>query len=165
MNETSAMTTATLSERDARDTAIARVTMASADWQSFARRALLTIACEREEFTTDDVWRLLHERGIPDPPEHRSMSGATGFGRSQGIIERTPVMRGAEHPATHNHAREQRVWRSLIVGEEPPEWPAPVRRAYCPECGASLSALEDTVSPRWVRGSCPTHGRQMARLT
>ena len=67
-------------ERDARDTAIARVTMASADWQPFARLALQTIACEREEFTTDDVWRLLHERGIPDPPEHRSMSGATGYG-------------------------------------------------------------------------------------
>ena len=152
-------------ERDARDTAIARVTMASADWQPFARLALQTIACEREEFTTDDVWRLLHERGIPDPRDNRSMTGAIGYGATHGLIEWTPLSRRTPHPATRNHMRPQTIWRSLIVGEEPPEWPAPVRRAYCPECGASLSALEDTVSPRWVRGSCPTHGRQMARLT
>ncbi len=153
-----------MTERQARDDAIVRAEMHAADWLVFARLAVRVLACEREEFTTDDVWRLLHEHGIPDPPEHRAMAGATRYGATGGLIERTPVMRGSEHPATHNHAREQRVWRSLIVGRKPPEWPARKQRARCPTCGADLSRLETTVSPRWVYGSCLTHGRLLVRV-
>ena len=153
-----------MTERLARDKAMARAESGEPEWVSFAKLAFHILACEREEFTTDDVWRMLHDHGIPDPREHRRMSAATSYGQKGGLAERTEATRSAELPATRNHAREQRVWRSLIVGREPPEWPAPRRRAHCPTCGTELSRLETTVSPRFVYGSCPAHGRLLVRL-
>ncbi len=153
-----------VSERQARDDAIVRAEIHAADWLVFARLAVQVLACEREEFTTDDVWRLLHEHGVPDPAEHRAMSGAVGRASRGGMIEWAPETRTTERPATHNHMRPQRVWRSLIVGRKPPEWPTPARRVRCPTCGADLSRVEVTVSPRWVHGTCLTHGRLLVRV-
>lgn len=83
---------------------------ASAEWKDAARAAIWWLACNRREFTTDDVWDLLQERGVPEPREPRALgplvfkalrSGAirdTGrMGRSQRrhatkitVYERTP---------------------------------------------------------------------------
>lgn len=109
-------------EQIARDQAIERVATASADWRSFAMRALRDACVANWEITSDDVWHVLADRGIPSPGEPRAMGPVMVDAVKKGWVSPTDRVRSSADPATRNHARPQRVYRSHIVGEAPSEW-------------------------------------------
>lgn len=112
-------------QRLARDESIAQAEQASAAWRSFAKRALRDVAVIQEDLTSDDVWRVLHHHKIQDPSEPRAMGPVMLAGVSDNWIAATGSIRIADDPASPNHKRPQRVYRSLVTGETAAEWPRP----------------------------------------
>lgn len=92
-------------------------TTAGDAWRDEAREALWVAASQREQITSDDVWRGLRDRGVPPPDEPRLMSAVMRVGRRDGIIADAGRMVVNAVPATHRHkGRAQRLYRSLIFG-------------------------------------------------
>jgi hypothetical protein len=118
----------------ARDEGIARAADHNADWRTFASLALRDVAVAQEDLTSDDVWRVLHQHKIPDPTEPRAMGPVMLAGVTDEWITVTGSIRIADDPATPNHKRPQRVYRSRIVGARPAAWPTvnPLRRDAIP---------------------------------
>ena len=91
----------------------------------WANLALFNAACQHEDLTADDVWTFLMGRHRPPAEPKRMVHVMTG-GAKAGWIVRTQNFHTARFPATHRHGgRAQRVWKSLIVGTAPAEWPKP----------------------------------------
>lgn len=90
-----------------RDEAMARAAEAAdADWVADAYHALETLAGRHWEdsgdglgFTTDDVWDLLAERGVPAPREPRALGTIVREAVREGLIRRT----GAYRPSRRRH--------------------------------------------------------------
>jgi hypothetical protein len=103
-------------QRVARDQGIERVEQHSVIWRSFARKALRDAAVDADDLTSDDVWHVLREHGIPSPVEPRAMGPVMLRGVRDGWIEATSEVRISDDPASPNHKRPQRVYRSLVPG-------------------------------------------------
>jgi hypothetical protein len=104
-------------QRVARAAAIAAVEQASIIWRGLARNALLEVALSEGDLTSDDVWRLLHEQGVPDPSEPRAMGPVMLAAVRDRWIAPTDRVRIADYPASPNHRRPQRVYLSMMDRE------------------------------------------------
>lgn len=94
-----------------RDEAIRRVdTAADPSWKEKALEAIHELALKHSSLIADDVWGLLGEA----PIEPRVMGPIMLSAQKKGWIEGTPDTR--EGTRGVNHARPQRVWRSLVYG-------------------------------------------------
>lgn len=103
--------------RIARDEALGRVDdHADERWMLAAENAIEHVAEQREQFTTDAVWHVLQQRGVPEPREKRAMGAAMQKAARRGRIERTNETKESVREACH--ARDIRVWRSLITKVE-----------------------------------------------
>lgn len=99
--------------RRRRDQAISQVDRnAEPGWKQRAQEAISRVALRKDEFTTDDVWALLDERGIEAPHEPRAMGAITRWASSKGIIRATDRYAMSARPECHG--RPIRVWQSLV---------------------------------------------------
>lgn len=99
--------------RAARDEAVDRVDRhADEAWKAAATDAIYLMATKRDEFTTDAVWWLLAHAGIGAPHEERALGALMQAAQRQGWIQRTERTHKSVRPECH--ARDLRVWRSLI---------------------------------------------------
>lgn len=99
--------------REARDEAIGRVDRhVEPNWKVAATGAVHTIARLRPEFTTDAVWGLLTAANVAPPHEERALGAIMRAAAREGWIEATDRTSKSVRPRCH--ARDLRVWRSLI---------------------------------------------------
>ena len=77
---------------------------ASEEWKAEAREAILILAGEIGEFTTDDVWELIEK-----PREPRALGPVMTRLANEGVIERTNVHRASNRPVCHRNPK--RVWK------------------------------------------------------
>jgi hypothetical protein len=143
------------------------------DWRPWAEIALYNAAVSGETLTSDEVWRMLQGKEIPPPDEPRAMGAVMIAGAKRGWVTKTEQFVVADNPATNrNHGRPSRVYRSLVYGADPVEWPntqAPklVPAIYhCPvtACDRDLVAAGPiSFAPNYVTGKCPKHGYQQVR--
>lgn len=61
----------------------------SQEWIDAARRAVWDLATNRRDFTTDDVWHLLEQRGVPAPREPRALGPVVFKALRSGAIRDT----------------------------------------------------------------------------
>jgi hypothetical protein len=104
--------------RKARDQAIDQV-QRSADqaWLARAMEVVCKLAAQKDEFTSDDVWRHLES-----PREPRALGAVMRDAMRERVILRTS--RTVESTRGINHRRSLRVWASLIRRpEQEPEAP------------------------------------------
>ena len=109
-------------QRTARDAAIARVEAHSPVWRSFAILALKDVAVTKRTLTSDDVWKMLRRRGVPEPVEPRAMGPVMLHGIHEEWLESTDQIRISDDSATANHNRPQRVYMSRIFGGKLTDW-------------------------------------------
>lgn len=103
-----------LTAMQARDEAIARADdHAEPAWKKAAAMAIRSMAVERDEITTDDVWEWLYEMAIEAPHEPRALGSMMLRASRDGLISTTDRVRQSRRPECH--ARPVRVWRSLVV--------------------------------------------------
>lgn len=96
----------------ARDAAIDRVSIGAEDgWVTAALEAVRAVAMSCDEFTTDEVWAVLDRAGTWAPREPRAMGAVLNTAARRGWIVATDRVRRSLRIV--NHARPQRVWRSL----------------------------------------------------
>lgn len=119
-----------MDQRVARDEAIRRVEDHSVIWRSFARLALRDAAVFDEYLTSDDVWHVLKMHHVPDPIEPRAMGPVMLAGVRDGWIVATDKVKISDDPASPNHNRPQRVYRSLIEGGRGSIWDDPGTREF-----------------------------------
>jgi len=81
----------------------------SEEWKAEALTKLFYVACERAQFTADDVW----DRGCAKPDEPRAMGPIFMRAKSLGWI--VPTENFAASRYTTQHARPIRVWKSLVI--------------------------------------------------
>lgn len=113
MNETPTLFDV-LAAIEARDEAINKAeNNANPHWKQAAEMAIRSIAVDRNEFTSDDVWLWLHDMAIEMPHEPRALGAMMVRASRQGLIKTTDRVRQSERPECH--ARPIRIWRSLIV--------------------------------------------------
>jgi len=102
----------------AAEEAIARVEANAADeWKAAALGAARCAAERLDLFTTDDVWKLLIDRGVAGPHEPRAMGPIMRQAVSLGFCEGTDGFKRSERVSCHT--RPLRVWKSLIFGKVP----------------------------------------------
>jgi len=98
----------------ARDEAIDRVEAnAHHDWLVQARQAVLWLAHNRDEFTTDDVWGLLSNTGV-GTHEPRALGAVMRWAARSGVVVKTD--RVVNSCRVECHARPVAVWRSASKG-------------------------------------------------
>lgn len=98
----------------ARDLAIEAVDFAAdPQWKKAAESAILHLAATRLEFTTDDVWEVLHELAIEQPREPRALGAAMRRAARNNLI--VPTDRVSQSLRPECHRRPVRVWRSLVA--------------------------------------------------
>jgi hypothetical protein len=119
-----------MDQRVARDEAIKRVEEHSVVWRSFARLALRDAAVFDEYLTSDDVWHVLKMHKIPEPIEPRAMGPVMLAGVRERWIVATDKVQISLDPASPNHNRPQRVYRSLVVGGRGATWDQPEARPF-----------------------------------
>lgn len=78
------------------------------EWKALARQAVLTVAKQRHEFCTDDIWR---ELGVK-PAEPRAMGAVMRHAARSGLCEKTNRVTDSAIPSCHR--RPVAVWRSLL---------------------------------------------------
>ncbi len=94
--------------REARDEAIEIVgDNADNGWMDSARGVIHKLARDMDEFTTDDMWRL-----IEPPREPRAAGAAMQMAHRLGYCEPTDRTRISARPMCH--ARPVRIWRSKL---------------------------------------------------
>jgi hypothetical protein len=91
---------------------------ASEEWKEAAIGAVRDVAKRMGLFTTDDVWRVLMDRGVTSPHEPRVMGAMMRNAVQLEICVATLDFRSSERVACHT--RPLRVWRSLLNGATPP---------------------------------------------
>ena len=183
-------TDARIRARAARDAAIAAVARGSGPWRAYAEMALWDAARREATLTSDDVWLILTDHGVPSPDEPRAMGPVMLAGVRYQWIEATDQFLVTETPATHrNHGRPQRIYRSLIVSEAALSWPArlsvenvvapavsvsPLRPAArteqsarpvdrCPKCGEAINVTYSAIAPSMGTGHCWRCGKVAIR--
>lgn len=91
-----------------REAALAQVSASTPqEWTEKARRAVWWLACNRPEFTADDVWMLLDEWEVPRPVEPRALGPILMRALRKGAIEDT----GRMTPSVRRHATKMTVYR------------------------------------------------------
>ena len=97
-----------------RDAAISRTTESNDRWLAEVASTIHVLALSADEFTTDDVWRLLELRGVKPPPgwDPRAMGAAMQRSGSEGLIR--PMERWIPTVRPVAHRSPKRVWRSLL---------------------------------------------------
>ncbi len=76
------------------------------------------MAIDAPDLTSDDVWRALKLRSIPEPVEPRAMGPVMLAAVREGWLEQTDRTRISPDPATQNHSRPQRIFRSAVLGRD-----------------------------------------------
>lgn len=87
---------------------------ANPDWYQEAEAAVMILVRKGEDFTTDDVWHLLHHTGLKTP-EPRAMGSIIRSFAKERFIRDAGYYRKSMRPECHR--RPLAVWR-------------PIRRAY-----------------------------------
>lgn len=99
--------------RARRDRAIDQVEVNSTpSWRTHAYRAICMVADRQDEFTTDDVWLVLHEMGVESPREPRALGAVMRRASHDGVISATNKIEQSARPVCH--AAPKRVWRSTV---------------------------------------------------
>ena len=94
----------------ARDEAIDRVEAnANDEWLAKARQAVLWLAHNRDEWTTDDMWSLLDGCGV-HTSEPRAMGAVMRWAARSGLVSKTD--RVVNSRRAECHARPVAVWKS-----------------------------------------------------
>ena len=88
------------------DTAVTAAGLAADPyWRALADAAIRQLAVTGDEFTTDDVWRLL--AGF-DTPEHRALGSLMREAHKAGLIR--PLRKWRESTRVEAHKNPKRVW-------------------------------------------------------
>jgi hypothetical protein len=96
--------------QQAADEAIARAGHgAPAGWVDDAKAAVMLVACQQADFTTDDVWRAL---GDVMPPEPRALGAVMKALSKERKIKATGQYRKSVR--VECHARPLAVWRLCV---------------------------------------------------
>lgn len=96
--------------RQNRERAIAQAGLGKAHWMAAAKWAVVEVALELQEFTTDAVWAKGLEK--PDWGSARAMGPVMRAAAQKGIIE--PTDRFIPTDKADSHRQPIRVWRSKI---------------------------------------------------
>ena len=80
----------------------------SNDWTDDAFNALIKVASSKEEFTTDDIWKLLDVH----PVEPRSMGVVLRRASALGLISNTFRVKQSVRAICHN--ANKTIWESMI---------------------------------------------------
>lgn len=100
--------------RRRRDKAIDTVEAAAdSSWKEAADYAIRKVAATRTEFTTDDIWQVLHDMSIEAPREPRALGASMRRAAAAGVIEPTNRIERSARPVCH--AAPKRVWRSRVA--------------------------------------------------
>lgn len=95
----------------ARDTALQRVEDATQPaWITYAEQSIAYLARARQQFTTDDVWEFMHQRGYDMPHEPRALGALMRNAMKTGQIIATDRYVPSARPECHR--RPIRVWRA-----------------------------------------------------
>lgn len=84
---------------------------ADPQWKDAAAGVLRSLALQRSEFSTDDIWFRLGEIGV-STPEPRAMGAIVRQAAREGLIEWTGMYRRSFRRACHR--RPVAVWRSKV---------------------------------------------------
>jgi hypothetical protein len=102
----------------ARDEAIDRVEKnAQAEWLDAAYRAVKSLAANRDEFTTDDVWVLLTEWGH-SVREPRALGAVMRKAAKDDLIQASGRYEKSERKVCHRNPKM--VWLSLAIEADDP---------------------------------------------
>jgi hypothetical protein len=97
----------------ARDEAIAQVEAnADLNWMAAAHTAVVLLAINCDEFSTDEMWEALRE--VEPTHEPRAMGAVMRAAARHGLIVKTDRVRNSVRPECH--ARPVAIWRSLVGG-------------------------------------------------
>jgi hypothetical protein len=100
---------------EARNEALARVEAnANSAWKSHCEDAIRWLSETRPDFTTDDVWELMHQRLNPMPHEPRAIGAMMTNAAKRGLI--TPTDRYTPSARPECHRRPVKIWKSLKTG-------------------------------------------------
>lgn len=73
------------------------------EWVVEARQAVLDVAAEHVQWTSDEVWELLEARGVPAPDNPRVLGNVLGGMQREGLIEKQAVPARPSRRAVRNH--------------------------------------------------------------
>ena len=100
-----------------RDAAMQKVDDAAPDtWRTKADDAIKETAFRHYSFTSDEVWEVLDEWGVPRPPEARALGPAMTRAAKNGYMEPLSSFRPSRRPELH--ASPRRLYRSRLYGED-----------------------------------------------
>jgi len=74
-----------------------------------AKQAALECAKKYKEFTTDDIWQNLKNKGIPEPRDNRTIGSIMVDLQTSGEIKQTGTYIKTTRPQAHS--RPIRVWK------------------------------------------------------
>ena len=77
--------------------------MSPQEWEAAARQAVLDVAAEHVQWTSDEVWEVLEARGVPAPENPRLLGNVLGAMQRQGLIEKQAVPARPSRRAVRNH--------------------------------------------------------------
>ncbi len=80
-------------------------------WKEAAATALIQVAKNTYEFTSDAIWEVLAEQGI-HTGENRALGAVMQAGHRSGVIEFTGEYKPTTRPIAHKNPKA--VWRSKI---------------------------------------------------
>jgi hypothetical protein len=98
---------------EAKNQAIEQVEQnAAPSWKLHCEAAIRWLAKTRPEFTTDDVWELMHQRMNPMPHEPRALGAMMTNAAKAGLIAPTDRYIPSARPVCHRNPK--RIWKSLL---------------------------------------------------
>lgn len=79
-------------------------------WEDAARQAIRSLISAGEPFTTDDIWMILDDKGIPHPREPRALGGII-----QGFAHRSEIAhKGFKRAARRTaNCRPLSIWSAI----------------------------------------------------
>jgi hypothetical protein len=89
---------------------------ASEAWKAAASSAIAEAAKSYRKFSSDEVWVILHSKGISAPTEPRAMGPMMRNASRSGLISKTGYSKISDQE--HNHARPVAVWKSQVFVEK-----------------------------------------------
>lgn len=75
-------------------------TQAAQTWMVSARKAVTDLADSGAEFSADDVWFTMSQRGIPQPPEPRALGAVMRAAIRDRVIVQTGYTKSARRHST-----------------------------------------------------------------
>lgn len=95
--------------RKRRDKALASMSVSHADWVRHADWILQLVAIRQQFLSVNDIWA----EGLPRDDRHSKALGSVFMvARTAGLIQKTDRTEQSKIPA--HHARDVRIWRSLL---------------------------------------------------